>query len=288
MFRQVVKSGLLSGVSLSKYDDSVCFVYPKSLIWSLLMRRTRLLTLFILFVSLACSLVTPETPIPVKTPFPLTPFPRATRSAGTPTPNSSVVPPYTACHNQRRSPIDFTLFPAGGCPNERCVDAGLERNVYAAWKAEMMQRHELSESSFAEHIQLANLSVRQSGNEIVFRLDYVVINDWARTYQTDYINFKAEPDADAIAKAVQMAIFDTQISLPQVVSIETVETRFASCDPELEIDWCYLDYPNFGGRLYVTAFRIIDLEADQCMDAAIYLDTGELYYCRERPCMIDE
>ena len=253
------------------------------------MRRTLLLTLFILLASLACSLVTPETPTPVKTPFPLTPFPTATRSGGTPTPNPLVAPPYTACHSQRRSPMDFTLFPAGGCPNESCVDAGLERDVYAAWKAEMMSTFHLDASSFAERIQLANVSATQRSDGVTITINYVVVNEWARTYQTDYIGIKEEPDEASLAEAAKVPIFDdTQINLPQIISPEEVVDNFASCSPELEIEWCYLDYPNFGGRLYARAFQIIDLDENKCMDAAIYLDTGELYYCRERPFMIDE
>lgn len=253
------------------------------------MKTRWLILLPFILTSLACSLTAPATPTPPATPFPITPLPTATRNSGTPTPNPFVAPPYDACHEQRRSPLDFTLFPADHCPDEQCVDAGLEAEAYAAWKTEMMQIYALTEDTFAERIQLADVNARESGNEVTVTINYVVVNAWARTYQTDYMVLKEEPDAAMMAEAARMAIFaDTQINLPQVASIETIVTTFAACDPALEINWCYLDYPNFGGRLYATAFRIVDLDAGKCVDAAVYLDTGELWYCRERPCMIDE
>lgn len=243
--------------------------------------------LAVLMLVLACR-GTVASPMPTAgTPFPI--FPTATRRSGTPTPNPLVQPPYQACHAQRRSPFDFTLFPADHCADEMCVDTGMETAVYTAWKAEMMQAHQLDEAGFNEHIQLANVSIMTSGERVMVVIDYVVINDWARTYQSDIVSLTAEPDAAMLAEAAHQAVFaETQITLPQTASTETIAASFAACDPALEINWCYLDYPNFGGRLYATAFRVLDLEADKCLEAAVYVDTGELWYCRERPCMIDE
>jgi hypothetical protein len=256
------------------------------------MRTAAVWLLGFVFFSLACSLTTPQTPATptaVITPFPITPLPTATRNAGTPTPNPFASSPYDGCHDQRSYPPDFTLFPGETCADDQCVDAGLEADAYAAWKAEMMQVHQLTESSFAERIQLADVNANQSGNRVTVSIHFVVVNEWARTHQTDYMSFKKEPDAAMMAEEARMTVFEeTQINLPQVATIETIEATFAACDPALAINWCTLDYPNFGGRLHVTAFREVDAEADLCMDAAVYVDTGELWYCRERPCMIDE
>jgi len=247
-----------------------------------------ILLVFIL-TTLACSLTAKVTPTAVSTPFPLTPLPTATRNAGTPTPNPLAAPPYDVCHNQRQASLNFTLFPADNCADEKCVDAGLEAEAYAAWKAEMMDVFALTEESYAARIQLADVTARESGDSVTVAIKYVVVNEWARTYQTSYMGFKEEPDKAMMAEIAKMAVFeDIQINLPHIVPIETVTAAFATCDPALEINWCYLDYPNFGGRLYATAFRVIDADADECMDASVYLDTGELRYCRKRPCMIDE
>lgn len=225
------------------------------------MKIKSLVLLIFILPSLACSLTTMATPAPsevetaVSTPFPLTPLPTATRNAGTPTPNPFAAPPYDSCHAQRRSSLDFTLFPADNCANDRCVDAGLEADAYAAWKAEMMAVYAFTEATFAERIQLADVSARESGDRVTVSIDYVVVNAWARTYQTDYMGFKEEPDGAMMAAAAKAAVFEeTQINLPKVASIETVAETFAACSPDLEINWCYLDYPNFGGRLYATAF----------------------------------
>lgn len=245
---------------------------------------------FLLFVLGSCTNLTTQPNVTaVTTPFPLTPLPTATRSSGTPTPNPLVAAPYDACHAQRRSPKDFTLFPAGTCDEGECIDAGFEAAAYAAWQAEMMQTHQLTTETFDEHIQIANVHTTSSGNRVMVIIDYVVVNEWARTYQSDILSFSEEPNTTQLAKEAEQTVFETtQINLPQVSSVETIAATFASCAPNLEINWCYLDYPNFGGRLYVTAFQTIDLDTNKCQDAAVYIDTGELWYCRERPCMIDE
>jgi len=251
-------------------------------------KKWLILPLVLIASALACAqsapMVTPDSP-----PFPRTPIPVEDRPDGTPTANPFVEPPYDACHDQRNFPPGFTLFADGLCENEQCVGLGLESEVYAAWRAEMMRVFELDETGFAERIQLVDVSMMQSGSRVMVVIDYVVVNGWARTYQTDIVGFTEEPDEAMIVEKARQVIFeDTQISLPQVASIDAIEAQFKTCDSELEINWCYLDYPNFGGRLYVTAFKIIDQDADECLDAAVYVDTGELWYCRERPCMIDE
>jgi len=252
-------------------------------------KKLQVTFLLLILSTLACSLFAPSETSVTMPFFPVTPLSAPTRHSGTPTPNPFVIAPYNACHSQRHSPLDFNLFPAAACPNENCVAAGLEADAYAAWKTEMMHTFDLDEFSFAEHIEIADVSATQRSDGVVITINFVVVNQWARTYQTHYISLKAEPDSDALTAAVRVPIFaDTQIDLPKVASVETIAAAFDACNPELEINWCYLDYPNFGGRLYVTAFQIIDWEADQCMDAAVYVDTGELWYCRERPCMIDE
>jgi len=247
-----------------------------------------LFPLVLVAAALACSKVAP-TETAATPPFPRTPIPANIRIGSTATLDPLVEPPYLACYEQRHSMQSFTLYAEDLCVEEQCVSVGLEADVYAAWRSEMMRVFQLDESRFAERIQLADVSMMQAGSRVMVIMDYVVVNDWARTHQTDIVSFTEEPDAVMIAEQVRQSIFDeTQINLPQVASIKMIEEQFSNCSPGLKINWCSLDYPTFGGRLYVTAFKVVDQEADKCMDAAVYVDTGELWYCRERPCMIDE
>ncbi len=265
------------------------------------MKRPLYFLLLLLFSSLACSLVertavTPSTKVIVRTatplvgtPFPMTPIPRATRIDGSPTPNPLVTEPYTACYEDRIKRKNWTLFPGGTCADEACVADGLEAGAYAAWKQFMMESHQMDEQAYNEHIEIVDVLAEEWGSEVWVWMRYVVVNDWARIFREDTLNFEIEPDAEMYRTAAEKTYANKdQINMSSVASVAEIEAVFAACDPGLEINWCWLDYPTFGGRLYVTGFYAIDLEADRCMEAAVYVDNGEVWYCRERPCRLDE
>jgi hypothetical protein len=247
-------------------------------------RPLSLLLLLLAFPLLACALVSglPSTATAVPTRVTRTPTP-------SPTLNPLVTEPYANCYAESARRNNYTLFPGDACTDEACVDEGLEAEAYAAWMHFMMESHQLDAESYEEHIEIADVSTQEFSSETWVWVRYVVVNEWARDFRQHAMTFSGEPDAAMLREAAEKTFANNdQVNLPEVATVAEIETVFAECDPEMGINWCTMTTPTLGGRLYVTGYRAIDLEADRCMEAAVYVDTGEVWYCRERPCQLDE
>jgi hypothetical protein len=247
-------------------------------------RPLSLLLLLFAFPLLGCALVSglPSTATAVPTRVTRTPTPL-------PTPNPLVTEPYISCYADISRRKNFTLFPGDSCADEACVDAGLEAEAYAAWKQFMMESHQLDAESYEEHIEIADVSIQEFSSDTWVWVRYVVVNEWARDFREHAMRFAGDPDADMLREAAEKTFVNNdQVNLPEVVTVAEIETVFAECDSELDINWCSMTTPTLGGRLYVTGFRDLDVEPDRCIVAAVYVDTGEVWYCREESCGMDE
>lgn len=197
-----------------------------------------------------------------------------------------------------RNPADdvyksCSVYPGKSCANESCVAQGLEAKVFAEWKKQFLASHGLSQETFNKRIIISNVSLFEGPLYVFWRIDYVFVLDWMRSYQADSVNLGAyplaqEPGQIPIENAVRLAIRpDDQFNMPTVTPISKVESALEGClqGTDRQIDWCHNRFN--GGRLLVFGLSIIDATRNQCKGAAAELATGEVTYCYEQPCYIE-
>jgi hypothetical protein len=184
-----------------------------------------------------------------------------------------------------------TFFPDGSCAGGSCATGELEAKVYAAWRAEALSISGLSEAELDNRVLISKVEL-SAGPRV--RVEYVVVMDWARSRQADSMDLMgaSSPPTDAeIQKAVQLGIESAEwTGLGAITGIATqsqIASAFDGCQCEMVPDWCHIDFLNVSGTFHVRAFKEIDVNKNECLDADVDVAAGALLSCTMTPCEIN-
>ena len=185
-----------------------------------------------------------------------------------------------------------TLYPESFSSGEIIATADLKYEVYSQWKKQFMEKNSLTEELFRQRIRISGISLSEGPSFVYWRIDYVFVFDWIRTRQNSAVRLgeyplKTTPTQEEIARLVRLELGRTRpFDTPAVVSSDTAVKAFARCASNMNIDWCHIEF-NSDGRLFVTGRSVINLNANECKEAAIDLTTGKVSFCRDVACWED-
>lgn len=183
------------------------------------------------------------------------------------------------------------FIPDGSCTAGSCAVGDPAAKIFAAWRAKTLALSGLSEQELDKRVLISTVEIKGG---LVTRIEYVVALDWARSRQADVFNFTgaASPPTDAdIEKAINLGVEEPEwTSLGAIVAAASeakVQAAFDSCQCDVIVDWCHIDFLNVSGALHVDGIKQLNAATNECLLASVDVATGALLRCDPTPCAIN-
>lgn len=188
------------------------------------------------------------------------------------------------------------------CESDTCA------NYQSIWKSIFMEKNNLSETYFNNHIELCQSRINKWNDGISFSICYKVKIDWAIAYNCDDFIIKIEqdnhdyPDIDVprgiyLTKDQIKLVVDNHAFSSDITKLSNVENlKFGSMDTVLvhlsqkamvnTLCTSMITINHFTGDIELEANAQYDNEINSCIIGRIDLITGETFVV-DVPCMID-
>jgi hypothetical protein len=184
-------------------------------------------------------------------------------------------------------------YAPGACEDEACAADPLSERVYPVWKDAFLAHNGLTEAEYDARIDQLQMTDSSMDTYWAWTVQFRWQVGWAWIDHWVYVapegdiapGDAGEPTDAEIAAAVEQRVADdVDLSLDSVVSQAAIHAAFEDCATDMIIDWCQIAPAYEPAGVFVQARKTVSEADNQCLEALVDVETGELTQCAETAC----